>query len=85
MRVLVNARDDADREDPQTAVITFVRDDDATDDLDCLGSDTDDTDYSLCDIDGGATSDPARPTSSRTCAPAPAAPRSRSSTTRPPT
>ena len=67
---------DADWEDPQTAVITFVRDDDATNDSDCFPAsgpvDVDEVDYSLCDLDGGATSDPGEPTCSRTCAPAPA-------------
>ena len=62
--VSVNARYDEEWEDPQTAVISFVRDDDASNDLECFPSsgpiDVDTIDYSTCDIDGAAnaTSDP---------------------------
>ena len=63
MLVTVNARDDGDREDPQTAVIRFVRDDEAaTGDLGCLPAsgpiDVDAVDYADCELDGGATIDP---------------------------
>ena len=59
--VSVRARDDAVGEDPQTAVIEFVRDDRSSQTLACIAGaaiDVDGIDYAGCDVDDGKTSDP---------------------------